>query len=170
MAGWALHHAGYPQILIATRQELDLLDGSAVERWFAAHKPDVVLLAAAKVSGIDANNTCPTDFLLENLKIQSHVIEAAWRSGVRRLLFLGSSCIYSKFAEQPIREEALLTGPLVPTNEWYAIPKITGIKLCEVLRRQHGFDAISLSANQLPANLYSSGDTTTRRTAMCCRP
>jgi GDP-L-fucose synthase len=106
------------------------------------------------VGGIQANSSYPADFLLENLKIQTHVIETAWRSGVRRLLFLGSSCIYPKFAEQPIREEALLTGALEPTNEWYAIAKITGIKLCEALRRQHGFDAISL----MPTNLYGPGD------------
>ena len=114
----ALTRAGYPQILTASRQELDLLDGGAVQRWFAEHQPTVVVLAAAKVGGIAANHSYPADFLLENLKIQTHVIETAWRSGVRRLLFLGSSCIYPKFAEQPIREEALLTGPLEPTNEW----------------------------------------------------
>ena len=98
----------------------------------------------AKVGGIQANKSYPADFLLDNLKIQTNVIETAWRSGVRRLLFLGSSCIYPKFAEQPIREEALLTGPLEHTNEWYAIARSTGIKLCEALRRQHGLDAISL--------------------------
>ncbi len=150
----ALERAGYGQILTASRAELDLLDGAAVERWFAEHQPTVVVLAAAKVGGIQANSSYPADFLLENLKIQTHVIETAWRSGVRRLLFLGSSCIYPKFAEQPIREEALLTGALEPTNEWYAIAKITGIKLCEALRRQHGFDAISL----MPTNLYGPGD------------
>ena len=117
-------------------------------------RPDVVVLAAAKVGGIQANNNFPADFLLENLKIQTNVIEAAWASGARRLLFLGSSCIYPKFADQPIREEALLTGALESTNEWYAIAKITGIKLCEALRRQHGFDAISL----MPTNLYGTGD------------
>ena len=150
----ALERAGYSQILTATRQELDLLDGQAVERWFGEHKPTVVVLAAAKVGGIHANNTYPADFLLDNLRIQTNVIETAWRSGVRRLLFLGSSCIYPKFAEQPIREEALLTGPLEPTNEWYAIAKISGIKLCQALRLQHGFDAISL----MPTNLYGPGD------------
>jgi GDP-L-fucose synthase len=150
----ALRRAGYHQILTASRAELDLLDAAAVEGWFAAHQPSVVVLAAAKVGGIEANRCYPADFLLENLKIQTHVIEMAWRSGVRRLLFLGSSCIYPKFAEQPIREEALLTGSLEPTNEWYAIAKITGIKLCEALRRQHGFDAISL----MPTNLYGPGD------------
>jgi GDP-L-fucose synthase len=156
----ALQQAGYgnPQqggaLLTATRADLDLLDEAAVRRWFEEQKPAVVVLAAAKVGGIQANNSQPADFLLENLKIQTNVIETAWRCGVRRLLFLGSSCIYPKFAEQPIREEALLTGSLEPTNEWYAIAKITGIKLCEALRRQHGFDAISL----MPTNLYGPGD------------
>ena len=150
----ALQRAGYSNLLTASRAELDLEDGPAVQRWFAQHQPTVVVLAAAKVGGIHANNTYPADFLLDNLKIQTNVIETAWRSGVRRLLFLGSSCIYPKLADQPIREEALLTGPLEPTNEWYAIAKITGIKLCEALRRQHGFDAISL----MPTNLYGPGD------------
>ena len=146
--------AGGGALLTASRSELDLLDPAAVANWFAINKPDVVILAAAKVGGIQANNSYPADFLLDNLKIQTNVIETAWRSGVRRLLFLGSSCIYPKFAEQPITEEALLTGSLEPTNEWYAIAKIAGIKLCEALRRQHGFDAISL----MPTNLYGPGD------------
>ena len=150
----ALDCAGYKQQLKPSRQQLDLLDPIAVQHWFSDHQPDVVVLAAAKVGGIHANNTYPADFLLENLKIQTYVIETAWRSGVRRLLFLGSSCIYPKFAEQPIKEESLLTGPLEPTNEWYAIAKIAGIKLCEALRKQHGFDAISL----MPTNLYGPGD------------
>ena len=150
----ALQRAGYNQILTATRQDLDLLEGPAVEHWFAKHKPSVVVLAAAKVGGIHANNTYPANFLLENLKIQINVIETAWRSGVHRLLFLGSSCIYPKYAEQPIREESLFTGPLEPTNEWYAIAKISGLKLCEALRKQHGFDTISL----MPTNLYGPGD------------
>ena len=156
----ALRHRGFADpsqggdLLLASRQELDLLDPGAVAAWMAQQRPDVVVLAAAKVGGIQANNTHPADFLLDNLKIQNHVIESAWRNGVRRLLFLGSSCIYPKFAVQPIREEALLTGPLEPTNEWYAIAKITGIKLCAALRRQHGFDAISL----MPTNLYGPGD------------
>jgi GDP-L-fucose synthase len=156
----ALQRAGYGDpaqggaLLTASREQLDLLDAAAVQRWFAEQQPTVVVLAAAKVGGIQANASYPGDFLLDNLKIQTHVIETAWRSGVRRLLFLGSSCIYPKFAEQPIREEALLTGALEPTNEWYAIAKITGIKLCEALRRQHGFDAISL----MPTNLYGPGD------------
>ena len=150
----ALDRAGYNLQLKPSRQELDLLDPLAVQQYFCQHQPTVVVLAAAKVGGIHANDTYPADFLLENLKIQTHVIESAWRSGVRRLLFLGSSCIYPKFAKQPIREEALLTGPLESTNECYAIAKIAGIKLCEALRQQHGFDAISL----MPTNLYGPGD------------
>ena len=156
----ALRRAGYGDptrggaLLTASRAELNLLDGPAVERWFAEQRPTVVALAAARVGGIQANDTYPADFLLENLKIQNHVIEAAWRSGSRRLLFLGSSCIYPKFAAQPIREEALLTGALEPTNAWYALAKISGIKLCQALRLQHGFDAISL----MPTNLYGPGD------------
>ena len=150
----ALQRSGYENLLTASRNELDLLDLQAVQRWFAENQPTVVVLAAAKVGGIHANDTYPADFLLENLKIQTNVIETAWRSGVKRLLFLGSSCIYPKFAEQPIKEESLLTGALEPTNEWYAIAKIAGIKLCESLRRQYGFDAISL----MPTNLYGPGD------------
>ena len=150
----ALRQAGYQHLLTADRSELDLLDATAVQRWFVVHKPDVVVLAAAKVGGIHANNTYPADFLLDNLKIEINVIETAWRLGVRRFLFLGSSCIYPKFAEQPIREESLLEGALEPTNEWYALAKISGIKLCQALRKQHGFDAISL----MPTNLYGPGD------------
>jgi len=150
----ALQRAGYTKLLTATRTELDLEDAPAVQRWFTEQQPTVVVLAAAKVGGIHANTSYQADFLLDNLKIQTNVIETAWRSGVRRLLFLGSSCIYPKFAEQPIREEALLSGPLEPTNEWPAIAKITGLKLCEALRQQHGFDAISL----MLTNLYGPGD------------
>lgn len=150
----ALQRSGYENLLTASRDELDLLDLQAVQHWFAENQPTVVVLAAAKVGGIHANDTYPADFLLENLKIQTNVIETAWRSGVKRLLFLGSSCIYPKFAEQPIKEESLLTGTLEPTNEWYAIAKIAGIKLCESLRKQYGFDAISL----MPTNLYGPGD------------
>jgi GDP-L-fucose synthase len=149
-----LQQRGYENILTASRQDVDLVDADAVSQWFNANRPDVVVLAAAKVGGIQANDTYPADFLLENLKIQNNVIESAWRSGSRRLLFLGSSCIYPKFADQPIREESLLTGSLEPTNEWYAIAKITGIKLCHALRLQYGFDAISL----MPTNLYGPGD------------
>lgn len=164
MAGSAIYRAlqrsGYGdpgqggELLSASRAELDLTNPSAVAAWFANNQPTVVVLAAAKVGGILANSTYPADFLLDNLKIQTNVIETAWRSGVRRLLLLGSSCIYPKFAAQPIREEALLTGELEPTNEWYAIAKIAGIKLCEALRMQYGFDAISL----MPTNLYGPGD------------
>ena len=158
MAGSAilrrLNAAGYHQVLTAERSQLDLTDPQATAAWFASQKPDVVVLAAAKVGGILANATYPADFLLENLKIQQNVIESAWRQGCRRLLFLGSSCIYPKLAEQPIREESLLTGSLEPTNEWYAIAKITGIQLCRALKQQHGFDAISL----MPTNLYGPGD------------
>ncbi|PZV00392.1 MAG: GDP-fucose synthetase, partial [Cyanobium sp.] len=158
MAGSAICRAlvgrGYTNLLTAGRDVLDLLDPVAVAGWFAANRPDVVVLAAAKVGGILANATYPADFLLENLKIQNHVIENAWRQGSRRLLFLGSSCIYPKFAPQPIREESLLTGALEGSNEWYAIAKISGIQLCRALRQQHGFDAISL----MPTNLYGPGD------------
>jgi GDP-L-fucose synthase len=158
MAGSAivrsLRHAGYGSILVASRDELDLTDPISTATWFAIHRPDVVVLAAAKVGGIVANSSFPADFLLENLKIQNNVIEQAWRCGSRRLLFLGSSCIYPKYAPQPICEEALLTGPLEPTNEWYAVAKITGIQLCRALKAQHGFDAISL----MPTNLYGPGD------------
>ena len=150
----ALQRKGYGHILTATRQELDLEDGGAVRAWFEANRPEVVVLAAAKVGGIHANDTYPADFLLQNLKIQNNVIESAWRSGTRRLMFLGSSCIYPRECAQPIKEEYLLTGPLEPTNEWYAIAKIAGIKLCQALRIQHGFDAISL----MPTNLNGPGD------------
>ena len=150
----ALGRAGYTHLLTPSRADLDLEDSVLLRDWFEAQRPTVVVLAAAKVGGIAANNTYPADFLLANLKIQTNVIESAWRIGVRRLLFLGSSCIYPRLAPQPITEEALLTGPLEPTNEWYAIAKIAGIKLCEALRKQHGFDAISL----MPTNLYGPGD------------
>ena len=122
----ALSTSGYNNQLKATREELDLTDSAAVKSWLKNQQPDVVVLAAAKVGGILANNNYPADFLLENLKIQTNVIETAWRLGVRRLLFLGSSCIYPKFAEQPIKEESLLTGSLEPTNEWYAVAKSRG--------------------------------------------
>ena len=150
----ALQRGGYKNVLTADRSALDLEDSAAVESWFDAYKPSVVVLAAAKVGGIHANKTYPADFLLSNLKIQNNVIERAWMSGVKRLLFLGSSCIYPRLAEQPIREESLLTGSLESTNEGYALAKIAGLKLCSYLRRQHGFDAISL----MPTNLYGPGD------------
>ncbi|MGB7565197.1 MAG: GDP-L-fucose synthase [Prochlorococcaceae cyanobacterium] len=158
MAGSAIARAlaasGYTNLLTAPRSELDLDDGNAVRAWFEANRPEVVVLAAAKVGGIHFNDTYPADFLLDNLKIQNNVIESAWRTGTRRLLFLGSSCIYPRACPQPIREDYLLTGPLEPTNEWYAIAKIAGIKLCAALRKQYGFDAISL----MPTNLYGPGD------------
>ena len=141
-------------LLTPTKEELNLLDDITITEWMKENKPNVVVLAAAKVGGIEANRSRPADFLLENLRIETQVIEAAWRAGVRRLLFLGSSCIYPKFAKQPIKEESLLTGDLEETNSWYAIAKIAGIKLCEALRIQHGFDAISL----MPTNLYGQGD------------
>ena len=150
----ALERAGYSLQFQPSRENLDLLNPLDVQQWFTENQPTVVVLAAAKVGGVYANNTYPADFLLENLKIQTNVIETAWRSGVRRLLFLGSSCIYPKFAEQPIKEESLLTGPLESTNEWYAIAKIAGIKFCQALRKQHGFDAITL----MPTNMYGPGD------------
>ena len=142
------------ELLTPNRQELNLLDDRSVSQWMTKKRPSVVVLAAATVGGIEANRSRPADFILENLKIETQVIETAWRTGVRRLLFLGSSCIYPKFAKQPIREESLLTGALEPTNAWYAIAKIAGIKLCEALRIQHDFDAISL----MPTNLYGPWD------------
>ncbi|MBX3583534.1 MAG: GDP-L-fucose synthase [Rhizobiaceae bacterium] len=141
-------------ILTASRAQLDLRDQSAVTRWMADNRPDAVFLAAARVGGILANATYPADFLYDNLMIEANIIAASHRSGVEKLLFLGSSCIYPRLAAQPIREEALLTGPLEPTNEWYAIAKIAGIKLCEAYREQHGSDFISA----MPTNLYGPGD------------
>lgn len=142
------------EVLMATRAELDLKDQRAVREWFAAQRPDAVFLAAAKVGGILANDSFPADFLYDNLMIEANVIEAAHRTDVAKLLFLGSSCIYPKLAAQPIVEDALLTGPLEPTNEWYAIAKIAGIKLAQAYRRQHGRDFISA----MPTNLYGPGD------------
>lgn len=142
------------EILTADRSELDLTDQSAVREWMADAKPDTVFLAAAKVGGILANDRYPADFLYDNLMIEANVIEAAHRQGVGKLLFLGSSCIYPKLAHQPITEDALLTGPLESTNEWYAIAKIAGIKLAAAYRRQFGRDFISA----MPTNLYGPGD------------
>lgn len=141
-------------VLTATRAEADLSDQASTRAWIEANKPDMVFVAAAKVGGILANSTYPADFLYDNLMIASNVIEASHRVGVSKLMFLGSSCIYPKFADQPIREESLLTGPLEPTNEWYAIAKIAGIKLCQAYRQQHGDDFISA----MPTNLYGEGD------------
>jgi GDP-L-fucose synthase len=141
-------------ILTAARRELDLRDQSQVRAWFAAHRPDAVFVAAAKVGGIFANYSAPADFLYDNLMIEANVVDAAHRCGTAKLLLLGSSCIYPRLAPQPIVEEALLSGPLEPTNAWYAIAKIAGIKLCQAYRRQHGCDFIAA----MPANLYGPGD------------
>jgi GDP-L-fucose synthase len=142
------------EILTVSRAELDLRNQNAVDRWMADHRPNVVVLAAAKVGGIMANNAYPVDFLYDNLMIEANIINAAWKQGVDKLLLLGSSCIYPKFAPQPIREDALLSGPLEPTNQWYAIAKITGIMLCQAYRRQHNCDFISA----MPTNLYGPND------------
>jgi GDP-L-fucose synthase len=142
------------EILAASRRELDLTRQEAVERWMQKERPNVVLLAAAKVGGILANNTYPADFLYDNIVIETNLINAAYRAGVEKLVFLGSSCIYPKLAPQPIEESALLSGPLEPTNEWYAVAKIACIKLCQAYRRQHGCDFISA----MPTNLYGPGD------------
>lgn len=142
------------EIVVADRREVDLREQGAVRDWFARKRPDVVFLAAGKVGGILANSQFPADFLYDNLVIETNVIEAAHRNDVEKLLFLGSSCIYPKFAPQPIVEDALLSGPLEPTNEWYALAKIAGLKLCEAYRRQHGRDYISA----MPTNLYGPGD------------
>jgi GDP-L-fucose synthase len=141
-------------VLTVERKAVDLTDQGAAESWLAAHKPDAVFLAAGHVGGIHANNTYPADFIVDNLAINLNVIRGAYRSGVEKLLALGSSCIYPRLAPQPMREEALLSGPLEPTNEWYAIAKIAAIKLCEAYRRQHGADFISV----MPTNLYGPGD------------
>ncbi len=150
----ALRTAGHPEPTVRDRAQLDLTDAAAVDAFFAAEQPAQVYLAAARVGGIRANNAYPAEFIRDNLAIQTNVIHSAWRHGVRKLLFLGSSCIYPRLAPQPMREEHLLTGPLEPTNEWYAIAKIAGIKMCQAYRRQYGFNAISL----MPTNLYGPAD------------
>ncbi len=149
-----LNAAGAQRLLLRTRQQLDLRRQEPVERFFAEHKPQYVFLAAATVGGIEANRSRPAQFLGDNLQIQTNIIDAAWRHGVRKLLFLGSSCIYPREAPQPMREECLLTGSLEPTNEWYAIAKIAGLKMCQAYRREFGFDAISA----MPTNLYGPED------------
>jgi len=141
-------------ILTVGRDHLDLRDAAAVRAWMRTNEPQAVILAAAKVGGIVANDSWPADFLHDNLAIENAIIHGAFETGVEKLLFLGSSCIYPKFAPQPITEDALLSGPLEPTNEWYAIAKIAGIKLCQAYRRQHGRDFISA----MPTNLYGPGD------------
>lgn len=149
-----LQSEGFSNLILRTHAELDLTSQAATENFFAAERPDYVFLAAALVGGIHANNTRPAGFIRDNLLIQTNVIDAAYRHGARKLLFLGSSCIYPKFAAQPMTEDALLTGPLEPTNEPYAIAKIAGIKMAQAYRAQYGFDAISL----MPTNLYGPGD------------
>ena len=149
-----LEMGGYRNLILETRSELDLTDQAAVRSFFEARRPDCVILAAAKVGGIMANSTYPADFIYQNLAIEVNVIHQAWLSGVKKLLFLGSSCIYPRMAPQPIREESLLTSALEPTNEAYAIAKIAGLKMCEYYNRQHGARFISA----MPTNLYGPGD------------
>jgi GDP-L-fucose synthase len=145
---------GFSRLILRERAQLDLRDAHAVNNFLAAERPEYVFLAAAHVGGIHANDARPADFIRDNLLIETSVIDAAWRHGARKLLFLGSSCIYPKLAPQPLREEYLLTGALEPTNEWYAIAKLAGLKMCQAYRRQHRFDAITL----LPTNLYGPED------------
>ncbi|WCT74838.1 GDP-L-fucose synthase [Sphingomonas naphthae] len=142
------------EILTASRQDADLVRQAEVEQWMEANRPDVVFVAASKVGGIVANNSFPAPFLYENLMIEANIIDSAHKVGVEKLMFLGSSCIYPKFAPQPIQEDSLLTGPLEPTNEWYAVAKIAGIKLAQAYRKQHGCDFISA----MPTNLFGPGD------------
>ena len=149
-----LERNGYRKIFVRTRQQLDLRNREHVQKFFFANRPEAVIVAAAKVGGIKANNDSPAEFLLENLEIETNLISASFESGVKKLLFLGSSCIYPKLAPQPIQEESILTGPLEPTNEPYAIAKIAGIKLCQAYAREYGANFISA----MPTNLYGSGD------------
>jgi GDP-L-fucose synthase len=149
-----LRNQGFSNAFGRTRSELDLLDSVAVQEFFDKERPEYVFLAAARVGGIKANDTYPASFLYENLEIQGNVIHNAWKFGVKKLLFLGSSCIYPRLAPQPMREEYLLTGPLESTNEWYAIAKIAGIKMCQAYRRQHNCDFISA----MPTNMYGPND------------
>ncbi|MGA2113485.1 MAG: GDP-L-fucose synthase [Bryobacteraceae bacterium] len=149
-----LEAGGFGNLLVRTHGEVDLSDARAAEALFSAEKPEYVFLAAARVGGILANSSRPVDFLRDNLLMETSVLDAAWRHGVKKVLCLGSSCIYPKFAPQPIREDSLLSGPLEPTNEWYAIAKIAGIKLAQAYHRQYGMEAISL----MPTNLYGPGD------------
>ena len=150
----ALKAQGYSNLLLRTHHELDLTDQAAVVEFFQKERPQAVVMAAARVGGIHANNVRPAEFIRDNLLIQDNVIDAAYQAGVAKFVFLGSSCIYPKLAPQPIKEDSLLTGPLEPTNEWYAIAKIAGVKMCQAYRRQYGFNAISL----MPTNLYGPGD------------
>ncbi len=150
----ALQNGGHENLILRSHHELDLTDQLAVRQFFEAERPDAVIMAAARVGGIHANNSFPATFIRDNLLIQDNVIDSAQRSGVAKFVFLGSSCIYPKLAPQPIKEDYLLTGPLEPTNEWYAIAKIAGVKMCQAYRREYGFNAISL----MPTNLYGPGD------------
>ena len=150
----AMRRQGYENLLLRTHEELDLTEQSAVRQFFEETRPDAVIMAAARVGGIHANNSHPALFIHENLAIQDNVIDSAHRAGVGKFVFLGSSCIYPKLAPQPIKEEYLLSGLLEPTNEWYAIAKIAGLKMCQAYRREYGFPAISL----MPTNLYGPGD------------
>ena len=154
----ALQSQGHSDLVNRTHAELDLTNQAAVQAFFAQEKPDQVYLAAAKVGGIHANNTYPADFIYQNLMVQANVIDAAFRNGIKKLLFLGSSCIYPRLAEQPMREDALLTGLLEPTNEPYAIAKIAGIKLCESYNRQYGASHGVDYRSVMPTNLYGPGD------------
>ena len=157
MAGSAIVRrlsAEHCDILIASRDEVDLRRQADVETWIERARPDAVFVAAAKVGGIKANDSLPAEFLYDNLAIEIAVIHSAWKAGVKKLLFLGSTCVYPKMAPQPMPENALLSGPLEPTNEWYAVAKIAGIKLCEAYRRQYGADFISV----MPTNLYGLND------------
>jgi GDP-L-fucose synthase len=150
----ALQAHGFENLVMAAHRQLDLTNQRSVSEFFLRERPQVVVLAAARVGGINANNTRPAEFIRDNLLIQDNVIDAAYRAGTEKFVFLGSSCIYPKLAPQPMKEEYLLTGPLEPTNEWYAIAKIAGIKMCQAYRRQYGFKAICL----MPTNLYGPGD------------
>ncbi len=150
----ALTSAGYDNLILKTSSELDLRDQAQVRDFYAQEKPEYVILAAARVGGIVANDTYPADFIYDNLMIESHLIQGAFEANVEKLVFLGSSCIYPKMSPQPIKETYLLSGPLEPTNEWYAVAKIAGIKLCQAFRKQHGCDFISA----MPTNLYGPGD------------
>jgi GDP-L-fucose synthase len=150
----SLNKQGFESLIVRSHKELDLTEQSAVRKFFEDAKPQAVIMAAARVGGIYANNSHPAGFLRDNLLIQDNVIDAAYQSGVEKFVFLGSSCIYPKMAPQPIKEDYLLTGSLEPTNEWYAIAKIAGIKMCQAYRREFGFNAISL----MPTNLYGPGD------------
>jgi GDP-L-fucose synthase len=152
----ALNRSGYKNLVVRTRGELDLTDQIAVRNFFSRELPQHVFLAAAKVGGILANNTCPAEFIFQNLLIQANVVESAYRSGIDRLLFLGSSCIYPKFAAQPMGEDSLLSGALEPTNRPYAVAKIAGIEMCWAYNRQYGTRYLAA----MPTNLYGPGDTT----------